>query len=387
MSATPIRVLLACPGLDHVARGYESFANELVDVLADDPRVEITLLKGSGPAADHARVGHCVPRSAGLARLAARAARRPAFAYELEAMSFVPSVLRRLRAEAWDVLLTSDKLVAIGASRALAVARRTPRILFSNGGPYPGPFPYADLVHHLTQDAVDSGLAHGEPADRSMRIPYGFEFRPRATPLAVPDKRARRRALDLPEDRSIVVAVGALDLGHKRYDHLIAEVARLGDDRPFLLCLGQESHESDTVRQLATDALGVDGFATRTVPHGEVQDHCDAADVFALASLVEGFPHAYVEGADAGIPCIVNDFPVAHEVLGPWGHYVDMRASGVLAIALQRALQPGATDGTAQVSWIRARYAWDVLAEDYVELIERAAVIDPRPRRSGRARR
>ena len=219
-----------------------------------------------------------------------------------------------------------------------------------------------------------------------MRIPYGFEFRSRATPLSTDQKAALRRSLDLPDNRSIVVAVGALDLGHKRYDHLIAEVARLGNDRPFLLCVGQESHESDAVRQLATEVLGVDGFAARTVPHKEVQDLCDAADVFALASLVEGFPHAYVEGADAGIPCIVNDFPVAHEVLGPWGHYVDMRAPGALAVALQGALQPGAVDGADQVAWVRLRYSWEVLAPAYVELIERAALIDPRPRRFGRAR-
>ena len=262
-----------------------------------------------------------------------------------------------------------------------------PRILFSNGGPYSGPFPYADLVHQATEDALNIATSCGEPAGRSAHIPHGFHFRPRTAPLSTDEKHALRKALDLPTDRKIVVSVGALDVHHKRHDHLIREVAQLGAHRPFLLCLGQAGPETDTLLRVAGESLGSEDFTARSLPYEEVQDHCDAADVFALASVVEAFGRAYVEGADAGIPCVAHDFPVAREVLGPWGHYVDMVAPGALASELRRALAPARNrSGAEQVEWVRGRYSWDVLRAAYVAMIERAAVIDPRPRRLSRAR-
>jgi glycosyltransferase involved in cell wall biosynthesis len=380
-------VVLACPGLDHVARGYETFARELAQTLDGEPSIELVLYKGTGSPATGEVVGSCLRRDASTAQLAARIVHRSAASYELEASSFVPSVLRFLRRQPTDVLWTSDKLVAMGVARVRNVTRGSLRVLFTNGGPYPGPFPYADLVHQLSQDALDSATTHGEPSDRSALVPLGFHFPPLRAPLRGEAMAARRRALALPADRKIVIAVGALDFGHKRHDHLIREIARI-DDRPFLLMLGQETPETGALRDLARATLGTDGFAARTVAPGEVSDYLAAVDVFALASIVEAFGRVYVEAAAAGLPCIVHDFPVAHEVLGQWGRYVDMAKPGALTHELRVTLRaPELIGGTESARWVRDRYSWDVLRSDYLALIERAALSARRRWRSGTARR
>ncbi len=383
-------MVLACPGLDHVARGYETFARELSETLDGAPDVELILFKGSGAPAPGELAGSCIRRDTAAAQLAARVTHRPAASYELEAASFVPSVLAYLRRAPADVLWTSDKLVAIGVAAARTAVRGSMRTLFTNGGPYRGPFPYADLVHQLTQDAVETSAAQGEPAERSALVPLGFRF-PATLP---PASRARdvvaaaRRMLSLPTDRKVVVAVGALDFGHKRHDHLIREIARIDSDRPFLLMLGQETSETAALRELAHTTLGAAGFAARTVAPDRVPDHLAAADVFTLASVVEAFGRVYVEAAAAGLPCIVHDFPVAREVLGPWGRYIDMTRPGALSQQLAATLhRPDDLRGVEQARWVRDRYSWDVLRPAYLALIDRAAVSDRRRWRSGPSRR
>jgi len=68
----PVRVLLACSGLEHAQRGYESFARECFEALRDDPRLDLWLVKGSGPAREREKAIPSLKRDGIVARLAAR---------------------------------------------------------------------------------------------------------------------------------------------------------------------------------------------------------------------------------------------------------------------------------------------------------------------------
>ena len=48
----PPTVLIACPGLDHVGRGFETFARVCFEVLRPDERLDVRLAKGSGEPMD-----------------------------------------------------------------------------------------------------------------------------------------------------------------------------------------------------------------------------------------------------------------------------------------------------------------------------------------------
>src|SRR3954452_22897212 len=68
----PARVLLACSGLEHAHRGYESFARECFVRLRDDPRLDLWLVKGSGPAGDREHSVPSLKRDSRLARALGR---------------------------------------------------------------------------------------------------------------------------------------------------------------------------------------------------------------------------------------------------------------------------------------------------------------------------
>jgi glycosyltransferase involved in cell wall biosynthesis len=376
----PVRVTLACSGLDHVVRGYETIARDLFRALHDSSVVDLDLVKGSGPTDGSERSLGCVRRDGAVLPRLARLVRRPSAAYEIEAVSFAAPLLRHLRRHRPNVLITSDKPTAIALHGARRITGGDFRILFSNGGPYDGPFPYADFVQHLTEGAHTTAEGLGEPRERSVVVPYGFDL-PALVDRA--SAAALRPELGLPTDRVVVIAVGALDLHHKRHDHLAAAIARLPAPRPFLLLLGQPTPETDVLHARLRAALGSDGYAARTVAPGDVPRHLAAADVFALASLVEGFGRAYVEAAAAGLPCVVHDFPVAREVLGPWGRFTDMADVDAVADAMADAVADAVSavarqPRVDQAAWIAERYGWPSLRPRYEAMLARAATISLR---------
>jgi hypothetical protein len=68
----PARVLLACSGLEHAHRGYESFARECFETLRDDPRLDLWLVKGSGADGDRERSVPSLKRDDALVRVLVR---------------------------------------------------------------------------------------------------------------------------------------------------------------------------------------------------------------------------------------------------------------------------------------------------------------------------
>src|SRR5713101_5618514 len=176
VTARPLRVAIVCSGLDHINRGYESFSRELLDVLAPRTDLESWLVKGSGDGSAREHVVRVLRRDRPSLRRLASVVGRPAVAYEIEAVSMAPGLVADLRRSRPDVVVTSDRPIALGLALARRMARLPARILFSNGAPHPGPFPYADLVQHLTENALQIALARGELAERAFQVPYALAF-------------------------------------------------------------------------------------------------------------------------------------------------------------------------------------------------------------------
>jgi glycosyltransferase involved in cell wall biosynthesis len=180
-----------------------------------------------------------------------------------------------------------------------------------------------------------------------------------------------RRALGLPADRPIVLAVGMLDTAIKRVDYLIRELAALPAPRPFLCLLGAHGPDADDVRALARERLGDHGFLARAVPHDEIGEWYRAADVFALASLREGFGLAYVEALAHGLPIVAHDSAVTRHLLGTHAVLADLSRDGALASALAHTLASPSSDAerAARHASARERFGWDALREEYARML------------------
>ena len=369
----PTRVLFACCGLEHAHRGYESFARECFDTLKDDPRLEMTLVKGTGASGDRERAVPSLKRDDVLTQVLARALRRRPLV--TEQLAFSLSLQGEIRRTRPDVIYFSEFYTGVGLDMLRRLNRRQYALVLSNGSMAFEGFERFDRVHQHTAPALDFVLARGADPAKQTLLPVGFAIGPRAPRISEEERAAIRRRFDLPVDRRIVVSVAALNRSHKRLDHLITELGRLPEPRPYLLLVGQPEPETAELRRLASERLGDEGHGLRTVPHEDVLPLLRTSDEFVLASLAEGLPRALVEAMAQGLPCVCHDYPIAHYALGPHGRLVDMTETGALAARLREDAE-GVEDpdeADARAKFVYERFSWDVLREQYVELLRGAA--------------
>jgi 1,2-diacylglycerol 3-alpha-glucosyltransferase len=367
-------VLIACPGLEHVPRGFETLARECFDALRAEGTLEVLLAKGSGQRRSGELVARTVRRDATAARLGGRALRRDP--YEVEQLGFAVTLLPLLARVHPDVVCVSDWLLSRALAKLRPRRRSTFKLVVSNGGPYPPELlGHADHVQELTPGTLESALGAGEAPERHTLLPLGVAIPPR---LELPTDAERRRAraeLGIPTDRRVVLSVAALNRYHKRVDYLVREIASLSPLRPYLVLLGGEEEETPAIRSLAASLLGDRDHTIRTVPADEVQRYYRAADVFAVASLWEAFGRVMVEAMSQGLPCVAHDGPVQRYVLGCHGLFGDFRRPGRLARLLGElpATQFGREGALERHRYVYERFSWDVLAPRYAELLRRCA--------------
>lgn len=365
-AVTPARVLLACSGLEHAHRGYESFARECFDRLRDDPRLDLWLVKGSGDSGDRERAVPSLKRDSAfahaLARIRGNEVKVEQFAF---AFSLQPEILRRKP----DVVYFSEWYTGVALDVLRRLNRQQYALVLSNGSMAPTGFEHFDRVHQHTAPALEYVLERGADPARHILLPVAFNV-PDSVPTA--DERAALRSqLGLPPDRTIVTSVAALNRWHKRLDYVIEEIARMPEPRPFLLLVGQPEPETASLLALAEELLGADGHSVRTVPRREVDSLLRASDFFVLASFAEGLPRALVEAMAHGLPCLAHDYTVARYALGEHGLLADLARPGALG---------GLIDANAGSGWDSAKaverqrfvydnFSWDVLAPRYVDLL------------------
>jgi len=195
------------------------------------------------------------------------------------------------------------------------------------------PFPEYDHVHQVAPRYYEDALLAGEPEERHSVVPYGIKM-PQMCPALFGDVAAKisaKQILGIPAGRSVVLSVGNVSAFHKRMDYVIEEVARIAEsERPFLVLLGQQDSSTALIRQLADRRLG-SGYRIETCKPEEISVFYQAADIFVLASLKEGFGRVFLEALAHGLPVVAHDGPVMQYVVGEEGLFVDMTKAGALA--------------------------------------------------------
>lgn len=370
----PLTVVIACSGVGHVMRGFETFAVECHAALQRDPRLRPLLVRARGPARGGGeRSASTIPRDARLARLLGRAARRDG--YFAEQMVYALRLLPLLTRERPDVVYVSDWALAGALGRWRALSRARFRLLLSNGAAGPPPYDWTiDHVQQLTPRNMRAALDAGEPPARHTFLPLGVELPPKLHLLASGEREALRERLGLPRGREIVLSVAALNVWSKRLDYVVREVASL-EPRPYLVLLGQREEETPRVLELASSILGNDGFCARTVSPAGVADYYRAADLLVLGSLYEAMARVLVEALGHGLPTLSHDSEITRFVTGDHGMRADLSRPGALAALVAALRRNGLSPERrrAQHQFAYETFGWQALLPRYAEMIERCA--------------
>jgi 1,2-diacylglycerol 3-alpha-glucosyltransferase len=366
-------VFVVCSGLGHIHRGYETFTRQFFDALQNDGSCRLQLFKGTGSNSNREIRLTILRRTEFLTRLVGRMLRRNG--YDVEQLTFAMSLIPYLRRSQPDVVYFSDRELGTLLWHWRRLSKQRFKLLFSNGGPAPPPFPRWDHIHQVSPEHYEAALRAGVEPERQTLIPYGCSVARLPRILSTDEKIALRKRLGLPEQRTIVISVGMISSTHKRMDYVVQEVHSLPEPRPFLLMLGQHvASESKQITAMAEKLLGPEQHRIASVSPDRIQDFYWSADVFVLASLAEGFGRVFLEAMAAGLPCVTHDHSTTRYVVGTSGYLRDLRKPGALAGAIAEAIKNDHQRArVARQRDVYERFSWERLASQYAAMLRRVA--------------
>ncbi len=355
-----MRVVIACCGLEHTMRGFESFSTELFRALSD--HVDVTLCKGSGKRRPHEVVVPCLRRDF-LSRFI-----DPRTAFHWEQISFAIALFPYLILKRIDVVHYSEGRLGNVLARLIRLTRSRIKLVQSNGGPIsPMHFRPEVFIHQVCQAGFDQALDFGIAATRMQLLPYGIDpqrFQYQEAP------RGARGRLNLPIDSFLVLSLAALDKQHKRLDYLIREVAALQDRSVYLCMAGEPTVETPELRIMAEELLpGRHTFIT--LPRSRIPELLSVADLFVLPSLNEGFGMVLIEACSARVPVVCHNSAHFQWVMGDAALYTDMTKGGALTATImevihqRQILERIKALGTARVEKL---YDWKILVHSYLRM-------------------
>jgi len=192
-------------------------------------------------------------------------------------------------------------------------------------------------------------------------------------PAPTQSRAATRRRFGLPLSQPILLNVGRLT-AQKNQDVLIRALACLPQAH---LVLAGAGAKNDSFHALAV-TLGVDDrlHMLGALSANDIADLYAAADVFVFPSIWETFGLAAVEAGMAGMPMVVADLPVLHEVLRADGcepvAFVtpDDLEGWISAIARALAAAPASRVVTAFARALICKYSRQRMIESYLSLFD-----------------
>lgn len=359
-------VFLPCSGLGHITRGYESFTLQCFEHLKGSKAFELMLIKSFGPTSKNVLSIGCIRRDSQFADIFFKLFKLKQ--YPLEQISFCLNMLPAIVKYKPSLIYYNDTALGKALWYIRKLFKFKYKLLLCNGAPKSAPYEVEDHIQQLLDLYVVKALEKGTSKDKQTMLHLGFNIPSKPTFLNIQEKTELKLKLGLPENRKIIISVGAVNEQHKRMDYVVKEFSYLDKNEYFLIILGNIGNESKTILDMASSILPSDSYMIKQAKSSEVADYLSIADYFTLASFSEGSPRVIVEALQFGLIPIVHDYDVVHEVLQQYGVYGDLSKSEVMLELIKKVDQ---LTYPKDLLWqyVYKNYSWTELKEKYVTLL------------------
>jgi glycosyltransferase involved in cell wall biosynthesis len=365
-----MKIAVVSSGLGHVARGIETWADDLATAL-HRRGINVTLFKGGGTASrSFERVVCCAQRDRRVARCLAASGKRFFWRYGFgspyaaEQTTFAWSLVFSLRSSAVDIVHLQDPWLALLLERTKWFHHA--KVILAHGTEEPVEF--LQQFQHVQELSPSYLERHRNSGARQwFAIPNFVDvdrFRPQ-------DRRSCLQKLGLSTDDFLVLSVGALRRTCKRMDWLVEEFAQLTVPHARLVIAGAREDETTSFIEQARVLVGADRLLVlENLPRDRMPELYCAADVFVLCSLEEILGIAFLEAMACGVPCIGHTYPVTQWVIGPGGDCINMEERGALQQQLTRYINYSfrETKALAVRQHVVAMFSEEVVVNQIVEM-------------------
>jgi phosphatidyl-myo-inositol dimannoside synthase len=319
----------------------------------------------------------------------------PSDAYELRAVPayFTSKVhlfsygleMRRLLAQPWDIVHAWEEpyiLAGWEASRWVSPGTKLVyRTAQSNSKVYPPPFSWFE---RSSMGRASGWICSGRTVEENLRERSGYDRPYLVSPLGVdlnvfsPNADRRLRALEqLGWDAAGAPVVGFVGrFVPAKGLHLLMQAldAVVGPWRALFLGAGKMQQEMQTWAAKHGDRVRI-----LRAPHDEVPSYVSAMDILCAPSQTtsawrEQFGRMVVEAFACAVPVIGSDSGEIATVLGDAGVVVGERDVASWTRAIQDLLgdpEKRRTLGLRGLEQAKKRYAWSVIAQQYLSFFER----------------
>lgn len=365
-----INLILPCSGLGYINRGYESFTRELYETLVDVNNMNVTLYQGRGEVLNGAKAIWAPKRTSNYDKYLPWDVSKHQKSMFEELMFSFPILYSALKQEK-PIIHFSE---ALPVKLSYHLRRRfggSFHLLFSNGGPRsPKHFMRYDYVQVLTPLQKKQAIMAGYPEQNLFLIPYGLKCNKFY-------KANKNSASDwgLPDNRKIILSVGALNTSHKRMDWVINEFSALDQSKYYLWMVGQEDGvETVDLKLLAKNKLDKGSYKFTTTSYEKMPSIYKTADVFVLCSLREGFGRVYLEAMASGLPVLAHKTENTEWILGKKNDgLLDMTEENLLAQKINSICSNNNLYKELKhnnIKRVLEKFDWTSLKPQYIEMYE-----------------
>lgn len=373
-------VAILCSGLDDVFRGYETHSRLLFDSLMRDCGgvIDVRLFKGQGRRTACETVLRTPRRNGILCRTLARLRGEELYwEYVSFALRFVAwSMVRRRR---FDTIYTMEPMVAKTVYRLKRMLPGCPRVIFAHGLTM-DPQHYeriSDEMQEVNIENYERSREHLTRAGSPKRVTFIPHFLPDDHQDALRSRSRResiRQQFGIPTAK-VLLTVGVINRTQKRMDYLLNEAAALPPDWSVVVCGGVDSLDGRDILRQGRTILG-ERLVHMTLSPKDMPKVYAVADLFALASVREGFGIVIIEAMRAGLPVVVHDRPLFQWITKQPDCCIDMTQPGALRHFLEsRTGDPDwlAVKGRENRDTFCREFTWEGLRDRYVRLLSTSA--------------